>query len=304
MRIFVCGATGLIGRHTIPHFLANRHTVSGLSRSDENAKKLKELGVTPVPGSIDTLDVLTAEASKSDVVLYAAFDHSTTDFAAEARREGPAVEAVVKGLAASNSKHKLLFFCSGVAFFPPDKVMDEHQPTPAHFRQSANDASEAAAKQGIRVVSVRLAMLVHTPSTPHMFLGALYGLGNKEGAVPYMSDGSNRWPAAAATDVGELISLVTEQQDKLQTGVVNNIHALTEWVTTKELAETIAEKTGQKSASYSAEQVQQLGPFYSMIFSANPNTPNEWTKKTFGWNPTGKTLWEDAKEGKYFGKEW
>jgi uncharacterized protein YbjT (DUF2867 family) len=46
MRVFLAGATGVLGRALIPHLTA--HDVVGLTRSDDKAGLLRELGVEPV----------------------------------------------------------------------------------------------------------------------------------------------------------------------------------------------------------------------------------------------------------------
>ena len=54
MRVFIAGATGAIGQPLVAGLLADGHEVFGLSRSKERAKKIIELGATPVIG--DALD--------------------------------------------------------------------------------------------------------------------------------------------------------------------------------------------------------------------------------------------------------
>jgi 2-alkyl-3-oxoalkanoate reductase len=47
MRVFVAGATGVIGRPLVTRLLGAGHEVIGTTRSPERAQTLRELGVRP-----------------------------------------------------------------------------------------------------------------------------------------------------------------------------------------------------------------------------------------------------------------
>ena len=66
--------TGYIGGAVLGRLLANKAAESKyqftvLTRSEEKARILRGLGVVPVVGSLDDLDMLQRIASKSDVVI-------------------------------------------------------------------------------------------------------------------------------------------------------------------------------------------------------------------------------------------
>ena len=46
MRVFVAGASGAIGQPLIAELVRQGHTVTGMTRSDAGAQKLRELGAT------------------------------------------------------------------------------------------------------------------------------------------------------------------------------------------------------------------------------------------------------------------
>jgi nucleoside-diphosphate-sugar epimerase len=48
MKVFVAGATGAVGKPLLPLLLASGHAVVGLTRSQENARALRDAGVEPV----------------------------------------------------------------------------------------------------------------------------------------------------------------------------------------------------------------------------------------------------------------
>ena len=78
-RIFLAGATGVIGRRLTPLLLAQGHTVWGSTRSPDKSEVLRKLGALPV-----LVDAFDAEAlatavleAKSEIVI-----HQLTDLAA------------------------------------------------------------------------------------------------------------------------------------------------------------------------------------------------------------------------------
>jgi nucleoside-diphosphate-sugar epimerase len=89
--IFITGASGYIGGSVAQKLVKIGHRVRGLVRSKENADSLSKLGVEPVIGDLNDVDLLIREASMSDGVINAASaDHSES------------VQALIKGLGGSS----------------------------------------------------------------------------------------------------------------------------------------------------------------------------------------------------------
>jgi nucleoside-diphosphate-sugar epimerase len=59
VRIFVAGATGVIGVRLVPLLVAGGHTVAGMTRSPQQAGLLRELGAEPVACDVFDLAALT-----------------------------------------------------------------------------------------------------------------------------------------------------------------------------------------------------------------------------------------------------
>ena len=66
MRIFVAGASGVIGRRLVPLLVADGHAVAGMTRSTHKADLLRELGAEPV-----VCDVFDADALTRAVIAFA-----------------------------------------------------------------------------------------------------------------------------------------------------------------------------------------------------------------------------------------
>src|SRR5215475_14391677 len=76
MRIFLAGATGLIGSRLLPLMLAEGHVVAAMTRTREQVDGLRAAGVTPVLCDIFDEESLTAAVKdfRPDIVV-----HQVTD---------------------------------------------------------------------------------------------------------------------------------------------------------------------------------------------------------------------------------
>ena len=58
MRVFLAGASGVIGRRLVPLLIRGGHDVAGMTRSTDNADALSELGAEPVVCDVFDVDKL------------------------------------------------------------------------------------------------------------------------------------------------------------------------------------------------------------------------------------------------------
>jgi nucleoside-diphosphate-sugar epimerase len=72
MRVFVAGATGVIGRQLVPRLVAAGHEVHGMTRSESRQAMLSELGAVPVVAdALDPAQVAEAVGSaRPDVIVH------------------------------------------------------------------------------------------------------------------------------------------------------------------------------------------------------------------------------------------
>jgi len=72
MRVFVAGASGVIGVRLVPLLVADGHEVAGLTRSPGKAEHLRALGAEPVVCDVFDLDALSRAVASfaPDVVLH------------------------------------------------------------------------------------------------------------------------------------------------------------------------------------------------------------------------------------------
>src|SRR5829696_7356516 len=70
--VFVTGATGVLGRATVPQLLASGYTVRALSRGEANDATIRALGAEPVRADLFDPDSLSRAVADSDAVLHLA----------------------------------------------------------------------------------------------------------------------------------------------------------------------------------------------------------------------------------------
>jgi nucleoside-diphosphate-sugar epimerase len=69
MKVFVAGATGVLGKRAVARLIAEGHEVTGVARSEDKAHLLRRLGATPV--AVDVFDAATVRDAVAghDVVM-------------------------------------------------------------------------------------------------------------------------------------------------------------------------------------------------------------------------------------------
>jgi len=119
IKIFLTGSSGYIGGTVFSKLLEPAHQgkydISVLTRSESSIPKYKELGVTPVIGTLDSADILTQAAIDADVVMHFAdsADHL------------PSAKAFVKGLNTNDGKRRIYIHTSGTSVLA-DKAMGNY----------------------------------------------------------------------------------------------------------------------------------------------------------------------------------
>ena len=204
MKVFLAGASGYIGGSVAAALIAAGHSVTGLVRTDANAKKVEAFGVTPVIGAFDDSDVLAKAASAADAVINAAnADHE------------PGVRALMGALIGTG---KAYIHTSGSSIVGTqaggklvDAIYDETTPlTPSPGRAARvalNQAILAEADKGFRPVVICPSLIygLGAGATLHsMQVPWLIATARKKGIAKHFGPGENIWSNVHISDLAPL----------------------------------------------------------------------------------------------------
>jgi NAD(P)H-binding len=134
LRIFLAGATGVIGMRLLPLLIADDHTVAAMTRSIEKVDQLREFGAEPVVCDVFDGDLLTkaVTAFRPDAVI-----HQLTDLPDEldqlpdfgARNDRIRTEGTHNLIAAAKAAGVRHFLAQSIAWRPPGRaeIVGQHE---------------------------------------------------------------------------------------------------------------------------------------------------------------------------------
>ena len=219
MRVFIAGATGVLGRQMIRQFLEKRHRVVGLARDDAGARKILALGGEAVIGDIFDAAALAAAVGSADVVIHAATAIPTGvpgkpgEWALNDRLRREGTRALTEAAARLGAKTYIQQSVVWVARPADDSFFDEDTEVraPGELYRSAFDgerlAFAAGAKFGFSVAALRCGGF-YAPEAAHTRLFAegllkrrlpLIGEGGAVSANLHVADAAGAFLAAAET---------------------------------------------------------------------------------------------------------
>jgi nucleoside-diphosphate-sugar epimerase len=181
MRVFVAGASGVIGRRLVPLLVAAGHEVTGTTRSPEKLRELEELGATPVV--VDAFDApalaAAVRAAQSQVVI-----HQLTDLpdssnpvgivASLGRNTRIRIEGTRNLIAAALAAGAKRLIAQSLAFIYADGPEPHAETDP--LASDRGVLPQAVTARGVRALEE---MATGTPGLPGLVLryGRLYGPG-------------------------------------------------------------------------------------------------------------------------------
>ncbi|SDS14530.1 NAD-dependent epimerase/dehydratase family protein [Agrococcus carbonis] len=209
MRVFLTGASGYIGGSVARRLLDDGLVVRGLTRDAGNARALREMGIEPVVGELDDLELLRVEAIRADAVVHCAHaDHRASADALVSALEGtgkPLVHTSGSSVVGDDVKGARL----------SEAIYDEASQFPVderkRARQELNDAVLSAASRGVRSSIVCPSLIYGTGrgirrdsiQVPFLVEQAM-----RSGVVRVVGRGVNRWSTVHIDDLADLYSRV------------------------------------------------------------------------------------------------
>ncbi|HEY0261185.1 MAG TPA: SDR family oxidoreductase [Lacisediminihabitans sp.] len=290
MRVFITGATGLIGSAVTAELLAAGHSVTALTRSDASTAKAEAAGADTVRGELTDLDVLRVEAQKADGVIHLAFGNDFSSPEAlnlNVADESAALETLGQALVGTG---KPLVTVSGTPFAAgrPSTELDP-LPTegPVGGRSVSVNRALALADRGVRASAIRLPRTVHNEGDGG-FAGLLTQIARQTGVAGYPGDGTQRWPAVHALDAATLFRLALERAPGGTAW-----HAVAdEGDAVRDIVAVIGRRLGLPVESLPTEAFGPLGA----IFVVDQPSSSARTRAELGWEPTHPDLLEDLEK--------
>lgn len=129
MKIFVAGASGVVGRSLIPLLSADGHAVWGTTRDPNKTELLRSLGATPVVVDVYNRDGLFAalQDARPDIVIHQLTDLVRLDFAATGRVRTEGTRNLVDAATAVGVRRMVTQSFWGV-YVPGEGLADEETP--------------------------------------------------------------------------------------------------------------------------------------------------------------------------------
>lgn len=294
MRIFLTGATGFIGAALVPELIEAGHEVIGMTRSDAGAQALQSAGAKAHFGTLEDVESLKRGAEHADAVIHAAFDHDFSRFVENCEKDKRAIAALGSVLVGSD---RPLLITSGTGVgsgehgeLASEDVFNTTHPNP---RIGSEIAGNTLLDAGVNVSVMRLPQ-VHNPFRQGL-ISPLIAIAREKGAVAYVGEGRNRWPAGHLSDVVRLYRLAIE---KAAPGA--RYHAVgEEGVSSREIAESLGRGLKLPVVSIAAEQAQAQFGWMAMFVGMDMPASSALTQARLGWRPVGPSLISDLDQARY-----
>jgi nucleoside-diphosphate-sugar epimerase len=305
MRLFLAGASGVIGPPLVSRLRGDGHEVVAMTRSAAKAGRLRELGAEPVVADVLDRDGLAAAVSEArpDAVINHITDLSgafgsvrpSKEFARNdrVRREGgPNLVAAARAAGARRVVAQSVAF-----FYAPEGtgIKAEHDPLYVDAPSPIDRAAEAVATlesavtqtDGIEGVVLRFGFW-YGPGTGYAPDGAIAGMVAKR-RFPIVGDGTAVTSFVHVDDVVEATVAALEAPPGIYNVTDDDPAPATEWLP------AYAEALGAPPPRRVPAFVVRLagGPYPHFVTTQLRGASNEKAKRELGWTPKHRT-WRDG----------
>ena len=306
MRVFLAGATGVIGRRLLPLLLAEGHQVTGTTRSRERVDQLRSAGAEPV--LVDAFDAAALAQAVADARPDAVIHQLTAippridprkmerDFATNDRLR---TEGTANLVAAARAAGVERLIAQSVAFFyapgPPGTIHGEDDPL----------LSEQQALGPVKRSTKALASLERTvldAGGTILRYGYFYGPGSaiaRDGStgeavakrqLPIVGSGAGVW---SFVHVDDAAAATVAALDANKPGVFNVVDdepaRVADWIPA--LAEALAARKPRKVPALLARPL--AGRYGVTMMTEAQGATNARAKRELGWSPK-HTSWREG----------
>ncbi len=289
MKIFIAGATGVLGRRLIQQFRARGHSVVGLVRSSQGERVIRSLGGESRWGNLFDADALARAAEGANVVIHAATSIpnkrrlAPSDFEMNnrIRRDGTrALTACASKIGAQLYLHQSIVWVSR----PPDgSAFDEDSPAnsdPFYLPTIEGEtiAWKAGEHFGFTVSVLRCGLFYGADASHTRFLGndllrrrmPIIGRGDSVWALVHIDDAASAFVTAAEANRRGLWHVVDDHP-----------------VTMAEFLIGFAERLGAPPPRRVPAWIARLvaGKYLVNFLTSSTRTSNARFRREFAWTP-------------------
>jgi nucleoside-diphosphate-sugar epimerase len=296
MKVFIAGASGVLGRRLVRQFVAGGHSVTGLVRTPKAESAVREAGGEPRHADLFDADSLARAAEGCDTVIHAATaipaKQKTTpaDWAMNDRIRRKGTRCLTEAAAKIGAKTYLQQSITWVARPKNESPFDEDSPTvPVPAIQSAIDAEsiarEAESAEGFTVSILRGGYFYDSESA-HMRMLAdalrkrqmpIIGSGEAEWAIIHTDDAASAYVVAAEKPRSGVWHIVDNELVQVRTFL-------------KEFAARLGAPAPRRVPVWLARWL--AGEKAVEYFTRSTRTTNARFRHDFGWTPRYPTYRE------------
>jgi nucleoside-diphosphate-sugar epimerase len=296
VRVFIAGASGVLGRRLIQQLTARGHSVIGQVRSPRGESVVRAMGGEPRHADLFDADALAKAAEGCDTMIHAATAIPTkhnvvpADWALNDRIRRQGTRRLTEAAAKIGAKTYLQQSVVWVARPKDESSFDEDSPTVSDpVMQSAIDAEAIAREAGLAegfVTAVLRGGSFYDSDSAHT---RMLADGVRKRAIPIIGSGDAVWAMIHTDDAASAYVTVAEQPRNGVWHVVDN-----ELAAARDLIETLASRLGARPPRHVPQWLAKwfAGGQALSHFTRSTRTTNSRLRRDFGWTPRYPTYRE------------
>jgi nucleoside-diphosphate-sugar epimerase len=300
MKVFIAGASGVLGRRLVRHFVARGHSAIGQVRSAKAESAVREAGGEPRHADLFDAESLARAADGCDTVVHAAtaipVKQKTTpaDWAMNDHIRRKGTRCLIEAAAKIGAKTYLQQSIAWVARPKNDSPFNEDSPVvPEPAIQSAIDAEviarEAESAEGFTVSILRAGFFYDCESGhTRMLAGAL-----RKRQMPIIGGGEAAWAMIHTDDAASAYVIAAEKPRSGVWHIVDN-----ELVEVRTFLQEFAARLGAPAPRRVPVWLAKwlAGEQAVEYFTRSTRTTNARFRRDFGWAPRYPTFREGLDE--------
>ena len=258
-----------------------------MTRSEDGANALTEIGADVHRGDLEDLESLKKGTKDAEAVIHLAFNHDFSKFAENCEQDKRVIEALGSVLTGSDRPLIVHSGLAGLTEAGQKATEDMTRPKDSPFPRKSEET--ALSLNGVKAAAIRLSQ-VHNTVKQGLITNAIK-IARDKGVSAYIGDGMNKWAAVHVSDAARLFRLALE---KFEAGSV--YHAVAEEaIPMRDIAEAIGRSLDVPVTSIAPEEAEEHFGWFIKFAGNDLMASSTITQEKLGWTPTGPSLIEDLK---------